>query len=318
MGDEVDFGTPVDFDSIATLFTAPMGDEQIMSFVRFELRRLRHQVANHIAAHFAGEYYRHEDGIANKIAPKLTLEELISYTERNWDTQKAIALSHAPSEIKLVNFRNKLGALRPGYGTTRIHVRRQDVVDHSYQLLRTLSAEEWRQEIKVTFDGEEGIDEGGPGKEWFDVVARDMLDPKRGLFSEEEDGLFPNENSHVKPNHLRMFEFFGKIVATAVYHKKYLPASFSPVFRKLILGRPVNLEDMKSFDPETYKSMKVVQNYEGDVEDYCIVFADLKPYGGAIAGTFILETNSHSRKPIFLLKPIENLETNQFIGFHNF
>jgi E3 ubiquitin-protein ligase HUWE1 len=47
----------------------------------------------------------------------------------------------------------------------------------------------------------------------------------------------------------------------AVYRKEYLPASFSRAFYKQILGQPVDMEDLNSFDPEFYRSMQwMLQN----------------------------------------------------------
>ena len=37
-----------------------------------------------------------------------------------------------------------------------------------------------RKELRIAFDGEEGIDEGGVKKEWFSLLVREIFDPKYG------------------------------------------------------------------------------------------------------------------------------------------
>jgi len=58
------------------------------------------------------------------------------------------------------------------------------------------------------------------------------------------------------PNHLSYFYFVGLILGLAIYHGKLFYGHFGISFYKLLLGRPVVLEDLKSFDEAIYNSLK--------------------------------------------------------------
>ena len=163
-------------------------------------------------------------------------------------------------------FRSKLKSARTNdqhrYDTIRLRVRRSDVFMDSYHQLRMRSGEELKGRTQVTFIGEEGVDAGGLVREWFDILAREMLNPNYALFSHvggKACVFHPNENSYVNKDHLLFFEFVGKIVAKAVYEQQNLSAYFSRAFYKHILGRPVNESDMESFDPVRFHFYTVQQ-----------------------------------------------------------
>ncbi|KAK3096364.1 putative E3 ubiquitin-protein ligase, partial [Teratosphaeriaceae sp. CCFEE 6253] len=64
-----------------------------------------------------------------------------------------------------------------------LRVRRDCMVDDS---LRQISEavgqgpEELKKGLRVHFTGEEGVDAGGPRKEWFLMLVRDIFDPNHG------------------------------------------------------------------------------------------------------------------------------------------
>ena len=54
-----------------------------------------------------------------------------------------------------------------------------------------------KKPLKVVFEGEEGIDEGGVQKEFMQVVTRELLDPAYAMFKadEETNQLFFNPHT---------------------------------------------------------------------------------------------------------------------------
>merc|ERR1719498_1059064 len=71
-----------------------------------------------------------------------------------------------------------------------INVRRDDLVTTS---LREISGHVHRnpkvviQPMKVNFIGEEGLDYGGVKKEFFQLIIKELFDPKYGMFEYKED-----------------------------------------------------------------------------------------------------------------------------------
>jgi len=56
----------------------------------------------------------------------------------------------------------------------------QDALEQANQYV-THAPEDLRKQLKVKFIGEEGVDEGGVQKEFFQLIIRDLFDPKYGI-----------------------------------------------------------------------------------------------------------------------------------------
>lgn len=50
--------------------------------------------------------------------------------------------------------------------------------------------EDLRKELKVQFLGEEGIDQGGVQKEFFQLIVRSIFDPAYGMFVQTRENLY--------------------------------------------------------------------------------------------------------------------------------
>lgn len=153
----------------------------------------------------------------------------------------------------------KLNEEREQRGSLRVHVRRNQVLDDSYQQLHRKSPDELRGRLTVQFQGEEGIDAGGLTREWFSILSREIFNPAYCLFTpcDESGQTFqPNPNSHVNPEHLPYFRFVGRLVAKALYDNQMLDAYFTRSFYKHLLRLPITYEDIEAIDPEYYKNLQ--------------------------------------------------------------
>lgn len=148
---------------------------------------------------------------------------------------------------------------RPSASPLSVGVRRDNVFHDSYRNLAFKRDEEVKYgKLNVRFHGEEGVDAGGVTREWFQVLTRAMFDPNYALFtpvSSDRTTFHPNKASHVNEEHLNFFKFIGRIIGKAVYEGRLLECYFSRAMYKRILGKPVSVKDMESFDPEFYKSL---------------------------------------------------------------
>ena len=66
------------------------------------------------------------------------------------------------------------------------------------------------------FREEEGLDYGGPAREWFFLLSHQMLNPMYCLFEYAEGHNYTlqiNPASGVNPEHLQYFKFVGRTIA---------------------------------------------------------------------------------------------------------
>ncbi|KAK3315071.1 hypothetical protein B0H66DRAFT_481141 [Apodospora peruviana] len=161
---------------------------------------------------------------------------------------------------------------RPSYQPLQLSVRREHVFHDSFKSLYFKSGPEMKfGKLNIRFHGEEGVDAGGVTREWFQVLARQMFDPNYALFipvSSDRTTFHPNKLSGINEEHLSFFKFIGRIIGKALYEGRLLDCYFSRAVYKRILGKPVSVKDMESFDPDYYKSL--VWMLENDITDIIV------------------------------------------------
>jgi len=154
------------------------------------------------------------------------------------------------------------------YGSIRLHIRRDQVFFDAYHQLSLRSAEEMRGRLHITFRNEQGVDAGGLSREFFGILAKEIFNPNYALFTSTEDGCTfqPNPNSSVNPDHLSYFRFVGRIVGKAVADGYLLDSHFTRSLYKHMLGNEPTHHDMEAIDPDYYKNLKSVLEFDlGDL-----------------------------------------------------
>ena len=53
--------------------------------------------------------------------------------------------------------------------------------------IQLMEPDRLKKRLRVSFVGEDGLDEGGVQKEFFQIVIRDLFDPKYGMFVNDEE-----------------------------------------------------------------------------------------------------------------------------------
>ena len=118
---------------------------------------------------------------------------------------------------------------------------------------------------------EQGVDAGGLYKEFMYKLSEEAFSNKLGFFEESEIGLLiPTKDSiHVDKNYNyeATYEFLGFIVAKAITDDIRIFPNFSPIFLNNCLEIENSFIDLKTYDPELYKSLVTLKTYEGDVEN---------------------------------------------------
>lgn len=106
-----------------------------------------------------------------------------------------------------------------------------------------------------------------------------------------------NPNSGlVNENHLEYFYFIGRVVGMAAYHNRLIDGFFIRPFYKMMLGKPIILQDIEAVDIEYYKSMKFIMDTD-DVESLDMTFTtETDVYGQVLISHFLSFTISLYRK----------------------
>ena len=214
-------------------------------------------------------------------------------------------LKHMPQCLDFDNkrayFRSQLRSRRmeSRYETIRLRVRRSEIFMDSYHQLRNRTGEEMRAKIQVQFQGEEGIDAGGVGKEWYGALAKEIFNPNYALFVQaggKACTYHPNPMSYVTRDHLDFFHFIGRVIGKAIHDAQNLEAWFTRGFYKHMLGKKVIAADLEAFDPEYFSNLKWM--LDNDITDIIELYfcaesdelgqmkvVDLKPNGRTLPVT---------------------------------
>eukprot|EP00976_Prorocentrum_cordatum_P094965 1189995-Prorocentrum_minimum.AAC.2 len=123
-----------------------------------------------------------------------------------------------------------------------------------------------KKPLKVHFVGEEGVDEGGVQKEFFQLLIRQIFDPSFCMFSYDEDA----RQFWFKASPLDLdteFELVGIVLGLAIYNGHILEFRFPMVIYRKLMGLPTGLSDLAEANPTVARSFKQLLDYTGNVEE---------------------------------------------------
>ncbi|XP_028298975.1 E3 ubiquitin-protein ligase NEDD4-like isoform X2 [Gouania willdenowi] len=190
-------------------------------------------------------------------------------------------------------------------------LRRNAVLEDSYRRILSVKRPDLlKARLWVEFDGEAGLDYGGIAREWFFLMSKEMFNPYYGLF---EYSATDNYTLQINPNsglcneeHLTYFKFIGRVAGMAVYHGKLLDAFFIRPFYKMMLQKPIILQDMESVDSEYFNSlMWILENDPTDLDLMFTIDEDLfgqtHQHELTPGGAEIVVTNENKKEYIHLV-----------------
>lgn len=187
-----------------------------------------------------------------------------------------------------------------------------------------------RKPLKVIFEGEAGVDEGGVQKEFFQILIRDLFDPSFGMFqyNEEQRNYWIKGDSFCSP---MQFELIGILLGLAIFNGVILDVHLPKACYKRLLDEEPDLEDLIAYDPKIGNSMKaLLENESPNLEDELyLTFTyeyeswgeqrvdELKPNGKNI---YVSQENKHEYVALFIdyifNKSVEKFWKNFYEGFH--
>ncbi|GJP52902.1 hypothetical protein CLOM_g12065 [Closterium sp. NIES-68] len=144
-------------------------------------------------------------------------------------------------------------------------VRRDHIVEDAILQVQQ-HAGDLKKPLKVKFVGEEGVDEGGVQKEFFQLIIRDILDAKFGMFTYNE--VTRSFWFSASPIDMPLeFELIGTVLGLAIYNAHILDMRFPLVVYKKLLGKKTGLEDLAGVDPDLHRGLKGLLAFQGNVEE---------------------------------------------------
>jgi alpha-tubulin suppressor-like RCC1 family protein len=176
-----------------------------------------------------------------------------------------------------------------------IIVDRQSLLQQTLQQIATVPPAALRKQLKIIFMGEEGVDEGGVRKEYFQLLVSQLFDINTGMWTQMGRRLYWFNGDCTWNDD--GYGLVGVLIGLAVYNSTLLDVHFpTAVYRKL-LKLPIGLEDV--VDDDLRSGLRKLLDYDGeDVEDvFSLCFevewmdlgfkrnVELKPGGGNIPVT---------------------------------
>ncbi|KAG1652376.1 E3 ubiquitin-protein ligase HECW2 [Nymphon striatum] len=214
-------------------------------------------------------------------------------------------------EAKLRNFYRKLESkgFGQGPGKLKLNIRRDHLLEDAFNKIKNASKKDLQKnKLFVFFHGEEGLDYGGPSREFFFLLSRELFNPYYGLFEYSANDTYTVQVSPMSAfvdNQLEWFRFSGRVLGLTLVHQYLLDAFFTRPFykallrlevkclefdRKIVFPSPCSLSDLESLDAEFHQSLLWIK--ENDVTESLdmnfsvneelfgkIVERDLKPSG---------------------------------------
>ncbi|CAH7672338.1 hypothetical protein PPACK8108_LOCUS7148 [Phakopsora pachyrhizi] len=212
---------------------------------------------------------------------------------------------------KLIYFRSQ-PALRPNPGQCHVKIRRSHIFEDSYAEIMRQQPNDLKKRLMI--------------KEFFFLLSHEMFNPFYCLFeysAVDNYTLQINPHSGVNPEHLNYFKFIGRVLALAIFHRRFLDAYFITSFYKMILKKKIALADMESVDAEIFRSLTwMLENDITDVIENCFSVEDEK-FGEVVTidlkedGRNIPVTEENKKEYIELITQwrIEKRVSDQFKAF---
>ncbi|PVD34356.1 hypothetical protein C0Q70_05627 [Pomacea canaliculata] len=152
----------------------------------------------------------------------------------------------------------------------RIRVRRDHVVDDALLNLEMVAMDnpgDLKKQLFVEFEGEQGLDEGGVSKEFFQLIVEELFNPDIGMF-------IYNENTrqfwfnHMSFENEGQFTLIGIVLGLAIYNSCILDIHLPMVVYRKLLGKKGVFQDLFDVDPTLASSLQQMLDYDGgDFED---------------------------------------------------
>ncbi|XP_047519295.1 ubiquitin-protein ligase E3A [Pieris napi] len=148
----------------------------------------------------------------------------------------------------------------------RLKVRRSHIIDDALVELEMIAMEralDLKKQLVVEFEGEQGVDEGGVSKEFFQLIVEEIFNPDYGMFTQQPDShtVWFNPTSFETE---AQFTLIGIVLGLAIYNNIILAVNFPMVVYRKLMGKKGSFQDLADWNPILYNGLKDMLEYVGD------------------------------------------------------
>lgn len=173
------------------------------------------------------------------------------------------------SERRMNLFQSMLGASQSS-PYLKLSVRRDHIIEDALVELEVVVMEnphDLKKQLVVEFDAEQGIDEGGLSKEFFQLIVEEMFNPDYGMFihDTESHSFWFNPTSYESD---AQFTLIGIVLGLAIYNNVILNLHLPSVIYRKLSGKKGLFQDLKEFKPSVYQGLLSMLEFpEDDLEE---------------------------------------------------
>ncbi|GAB6033283.1 Putative E3 ubiquitin-protein ligase HTD2 [Chamberlinius hualienensis] len=154
----------------------------------------------------------------------------------------------------------------------KLKVHRERLVDDALMGLEMYAMgnpSDLKKQLVVEFEGEQGIDEGGVSKEFFQLIVEEIFKPDFAMFTWNQELQTYWFNPACFESDAQ-FTLIGIVLGLAIYNNVILDIQFPPVVYRKLLGKRGVFEDLLDWDPSLYHGLATMLHSED--EDFDDVF----------------------------------------------
>lgn len=192
-------------------------------------------------------------------------------------------------EAKLRNFYRKLE--QKGYGQGphkfKLNIRRDHLLEDAFTKIMSANNKKDLQKSRlyISFAGEEGLDYGGPSREFFFLLSRELFNPYYGLFEYSANDTYTVQVSPMSAfvdNCHEWFRFSGRVLGLTLVHQYLLDAFFTRPFYKALLRLPCSLSDLEYLDSEFHQSLRWLKDNDISDMELDLTFSVIEEVAGQV------------------------------------
>lgn len=155
----------------------------------------------------------------------------------------------------------------------KICLRRSHLIEDALIALEYQGIEhpgELKKQLFVEFVGEQGHDEGGLSKEFFQLITEQIFGPEYGMFMPNEEARSLWFNPSAGEDLDREYTLIGMLLGLAIYNSIILDIKFPPVIYRKLMGKLGSFEDLETSHPTIYRSLKKLLEFDEAEEQMTI------------------------------------------------
>lgn len=175
------------------------------------------------------------------------------------------------SERRLNFLHHQLGTGVPNFNPfLKLKIRRDHIIDDALvelEMIAMSNPKDLKKQLVVEFSGEQGIDEGGVSKEFFQLIIEEIFNPDYGMFINNDDTNTVWFNSTSFENEAQ-FTLIGIVLGLAIYNNIILAVNFPMVVYRKLMGMKGSFADLADWNPVLFNSLKSMLDHpENDMEE---------------------------------------------------